>query len=299
MKKNVFLKVCAVIALAVSIFALSLVSYSWYSSNRNADNYQLPVITDEASGISCGDYLIYVKHMRNDTGNLLGEPEYEIFNSLDDVSLNFYDSVFGRNEDTPIIIRIPISLSSAEDGSLNLAIDRRNVGALDGKTDDYGLKATETFSQSATAEDPQEYSIETGLIVNYLSNISTYKTGIVPSLNSTEPNNAKAIYDGAHTALSSIRSQAFAFQSRSGKVYTVTKTTNAVELNAVYAAGDIAIDPDTDANTLYLYVEIDYDPYLIAAYIQNHNQSFKVGKLGNAELLRFIGDLNTITITVG
>lgn len=275
------------LTLLLACFLLIIGSYSWFSNNRKTDGKENQIITEEESDAILGDYTIFMRSTSD------GNKIYKVLNSLGNVTLSTYDSIFGRNADTAIILRIPVS-GTHVDGkqALSFTLSRANTDELSEYcSDEYGLKAKETNT---------DLHIEENKIINYLTNIAAFKFAIIPSLNefASTQENAKEIYEGAeavfHDEGNSIAQYTFATQTKSGKIYTVTKTTNEITWNLGANYGEENL---TDDEILYVYVEIDYEKYLIAAYLQNHERNFKVGKLGQTQLLSFVGDLSMLQVT--
>lgn len=269
--------------LLLACFLLVIGSYSWFSNNRKTDGKENQIITEEESDAILGDYTIFMRSTKEGSdGNKI-----IVLNSLEKVTLSAYDSVFGRNADTAIILRIPVS-GTHVDGkqALSFTLSRANTDKLNGYcSDDYGLLANATNA---------DLHIEKDKIINYLTNIAGFKFAIIPSLNefASTQENAKEIYEGAEAVFDAIGGQyTFAEQTKSGKIYTVTKTTNEITWNL-----DAGYDLTKD-EILYVYVEIDYEKHLTAAYLQNHEENFAVGKLGQTQLLSFVGDLSMLKVT--
>lgn len=270
--------------LLLACFLLVIGSYSWFSNNRKIDGKENQIITEEESDAILGDYTIFMRSTSD------GNKIYNVLNSLGNVTLSTYDSVFGRNADTAIILRIPVS-GTHVDGkqALSFTMSRANTDELSEYCfDEYGLKAKQTN---------EDLNIEQDKIINYLTNIAGFKFAIIPSLNeyTSTQENAQKIYEGAEAVFDDIDAQyTFATQTKSEKIYTVTKTTNEIiwNLGANYGEKNL-----TDDEILYVYVEIDYEKYLTAAYLQNHEENFKVGKLGQTQLLSFVGDLSMLQVT--
>lgn len=278
--------------LLLACFLLVIGSYSWFSNNRKTDGKENQIITEEESDAILGDYTIFMRSTKEDSdGNKI--KSYKVLNSLGNVTLSAYDSVFGRNTDTAVILRIPVS-GRHVDGkqALSFTMSRANTDELSEYcSDEYGLKAKETNT---------DLHIEENKIINYLTNIAAFKFAIIPSLKDykSTQENAQTIYEGAeavfHDEGNSIAQYTFATQTKSGKIYTVTKTTNEITWNLGANYGEENL---TDDEILYVYVEIDYEKYLIAAYLQNHEENFAVGKLGQTQLLSFVGDLSMLEVT--
>lgn len=267
--------------LLLASFLLIIGSYSWFSNNRKTDGKENQIITEEESDAILGDYTIFMRSTSD------GNKTYKVLNSLENVTLSTYDSVFGRNADTAVILRIPVSGTCVDDKqALRFTLSRANTDKLNGYcSDDYGLLANATNA---------DLHIEAGKIINYLTNIAAFKFTIIPDLNEypSTQENAQKIYEEAEVVFDAIGGQyTFAEQTKSGKIYTVTKTTNEITWN---------LDADyelTKDEILYVYVEIDYEKHLTAAYLQNHEGNFKVGKLGQTQLLSFVGDLSMLQVT--
>lgn len=270
--------------LLLASFLLIIGSYSWFSNNRKTDGKENQIITEEESDAILGDYTIFMRSTSD------GNKIYKVLNSLGNVTLSTYDSVFGRNADTAIILRIPVS-GTHVDGkqALSFTLSRANTDKLNGYcSDDYGLLANATNA---------DLHIEKDKIINYLTNIAGFKFAIIPSLNefASTQENAWKIYEEAeavfHDVGNPVAQYTFAEQTKSGKIYTVTKTKNEIiwNLDAGYEL--------TEDEILYVYVEIDYEKHLTAAYLQNHERNFKVGKLGQTQLLSFVGDLSMLQVT--
>ena len=269
--------------LLLASFLLIIGSYSWFSNNRKTDGKENQIITEEESDAILGDYTIFMRSTSD------GNKIYKVLNSLGNVTLSTYDSVFGRNADTAIILRIPVS-GTHVDGkqALSFTLSRANTDKLSAYSDEYGLKANTTN---------EDLHIEEGKIINYLTNIAGFKFAIIPSLKNykSTQENAQTIYEGAeavfHDVGNPVAQYTFAEQTKSEKIYTVTKTKNEIIWN---------LDADyelTKDEILYVYVEIDYEKHLTAAYLQNHEGNFKVGKLGQTQLLSFVGDLSMLQVT--
>lgn len=267
--------------LLLASFLLIMGSYSWFSNNRKTDGKENQIITEEESDAILGDYTIFMRSTSD------GNKIYKVLNSLGNVTLSTYDSVFGRNADTAIILRIPVS-GTHVDGkqALSFTLSRANTDKLNGYcSDDYGLLANATNA---------DLHIEKDKIINYLTNIAGFKFTIIPDLNEypSTQENAQKIYEEAEVVFDAIGGQyTFAEQTKSGKIYTVTKTTNEITWNL-----DAGYELTKD-EILYVYVEIDYEKHLTAAYLQNHEGNFKVGKLGQTQLLSFVGDLSMLQVT--
>lgn len=267
--------------LLLASFLLIIGSYSWFSNNRKTDGKENQIITEEESDAILGDYTIFMRSTSD------GKKKYTVLNSLGNVTLSTYDSVFGRNADTAVILRIPVS-GTHVDGkqALRFTLSRANTDKLNGYcSDDYGLLANATNA---------DLHIEAGKIINYLTNIAAFKFTIIPDLNEypSTQENAQKIYEEAEVVFDAIGGQyTFAEQTKSGKIYTVTKTTNEITWNL-----DAGYELKKD-EILYVYVEIDYEKHLTAAYLQNHEGNFKVGKLGQTQLLSFVGDLSMLQVT--
>lgn len=267
--------------LLLACFLLVIGSYSWFSNNRKIDGKENQIITEEESDAILGDYTIFMRSTSD------GKKIYNVLNSLGNVTLSTYDSVFGRNADTAIILRIPVS-GTHVDGkqALSFTMSRANTDELSEYCfNEYGLKAKQTN---------EDLNIEQDKIINYLTNIAGFKFAIIPSLNEypSTQENAQKIYDEAEVVFDAIGGQyTFAEQTKSGKIYTVTKTTNKITWNL-----DAGYELTKD-EILYVYVEIDYEKHLTAAYLQNHEGNFKVGKLGQTQLLSFVGDLSMLQVT--
>lgn len=270
--------------LLLASFLLIIGSYSWFSNNRKTDGKENQIITEEESDAILGDYTIFMRSTSD------GNKTYKVLNSLENVTLSTYDSVFGRNADTAVILRIPVSGTCVDDKqALRFTLSRANTDELSEYcSDEYGLKAKETNT---------DLHIEENKIINYLTNIAVFKFAIIPSLNeyASTQENARKIYEGAeavfHDVGNPVAQYTFAEQTKSGKIYTVTKTKNEIiwSLDAGYEL--------TEDKILYVYVEIDYEKHLTAAYLQNHERNFKVGKLGQTQLLSFVGDLSMLQVT--
>ncbi len=267
--------------LLLASFLLIIGSYSWFSNNRKTDGKENQIITEEESDAILGDYTIFMRSTSD------GNKTYKVLNSLENVTLSTYDSVFGRNADTAVILRIPVSGTCVDDKqALRFTLSRANTDELSEYcSDEYGLKAKETNT---------DLHIEENKIINYLTNIAVFKFAIIPSLKDYKSTreNAQKIYEEAEVVFDAIGGQyTFAEQTKSGKIYTVTKTTNEItwSLDAGYEL--------TEDEILYVYVEIDYEKHLTAAYLQNHERNFKVGKLGQTQLLSFVGDLSMLQVT--
>ena len=277
--------------LLLACFFLIIGSYSWFSNNRKTDGKENQIITEEESDAILGDYTIFMRSTKEDSdGKKINS--YKVLNSLENVTLSPYDSVFGRNEDTAIILRIPVSGKHVDgEQALSFTLSRANTDELNEYcSDEYGLKANQT---------KVDLNIEQDKIINYLTNIAAFKFAIIPSLNNytSTQGNAQAIYEGAKTVFDStdnpVTSYRFAEQTKNGKIYTVTKTTNKITWNL---GANYGVDKLTKDEILYVYVEIDYDKHLTAAYLQNHEANFAVGKLGQTQLLSFVGDLSMLEV---
>lgn len=269
--------VCLV-AVAVTVSG----TFAWYITSRRTDAALQVITSEEGSAIVCGQYTVYLK-----TTDASGNPVYQVFNALDEkVTLKEFDSVFGENEDTAIIMKIPVSGTSLNNGSnLLLTLSRANRGVLEGYSDANGL-----FSNATNEAD----KVEKDKILRYLTNIASFRFSLIPALNGvTDPG---TIYETAKTEFSKSAEVQFASASwiQDQKTYTVTKDTN--QLIWDIPAADIS--SAVSEGVLNLYVEIDYDKTLIAAYLQDHSTNFVARKLGVTEMLEFIGDLAKAEIAV-
>ena len=213
--------------LLLASFLLIIGSYSWFSNNRKTDGKENQIITEEESDAILGDYTIFMRSTSD------GNKTYKVLNSLENVTLSTYDSVFGRNADTAVILRIPVSGTCVDDKqALRFTLSRANTDKLNGYcSDDYGLLANATNT---------DLHIEKDKIINYLTNIAGFKFAIIPSLNefASTQENARKIYKEAeavfHDVGNPVAQYTFAEQTKSGKIYTVTKTKNEIILTIFY-----------------------------------------------------------------
>lgn len=271
--------VCLV-AVAVTVSG----AFAWYIINRKTEASLQVITSEEAPAIVCGQYTVYLK-----TTDESGNPVYRVYNTLnDEVKLNEFDSVFGRHKDTAIIMKIPVSGTSLSSGSnLLLTLSRENCGVLEGYSDDYGL-----FSNADAVNESDKVAKDK--ILRYLTNIASFRFMLIPALNGeTVPG---TIYDTAIEEFKNTEFKTFATASlnEDKKTYTVEKTTN--QLSWVISADNIGAA--VSDGTLNLYVEINYDKTLIAAYLKDHSYNFVARKLSDPDLLEFVGDLVKAEIAV-
>lgn len=271
---------------AVTVFAY--LSRAWFSNNEKTQDGTSMVASEVPEDVLIDGYTVYKReNVEQADGSMTKKYTVTTSDSLNDVDMLPFDSVFGRNENTPLIVRIPVS-GKAVDGhtALLLTLDREDTEELKPYCDDgFGLHANATDAA---------LHIENGKIINYLSNIAQIKFAVIKELN--DATQAGEIYD---TALTYFENQVpaaktYAEQTRNGKVYTVVKNTNSLLWNL---PSDYGTDYLTDDGHLYIYVEIDYEEHLVAAYLQNHESNFAIGKLGQTQMLEFIGDLDTLTVS--
>lgn len=271
---------------AVTVF--TYLSRAWFSNNEKTHNGTSIVASEVPEDLMVDGYTVYKReNVQQADGSMTKKYTATTSDSLNDVDMLPFDSVFGRNENTPLIVRILVS-GKAVDGhtALLLTLDREDTEELKPYCDDgFGLHANATNETLHT---------ENGKIINYLSNIAQIKFAVIKELN--DATQAEKIYD---TALTYFKNQvpaakAYAEQTRNGKDYTVTKNTNSLLWNL---PSDYGADCLTDDGHLYIYVEIDYEEHLVAAYLQNHESNFGIGKLGQTQMLEFIGDLDTLTVS--
>lgn len=267
--------VCLV-AVAVTVSG----TFAWYITSRRTDASLQAVTSEEGGAIVCGPYTVYLK-----TTDTSGAPVYQVYNALnDEIVLNAYDSVFGENEDTAIIMKIPVTGTSLDGGSdLLLTLSRANREEF--SSDEFGLLANAADSGN---------HVEAGKIIKYLTNIASFRFQLIPALNGET--NAGTIYETARAEFDKgTEAHAFVSWTRNQKTYTVTKDKNQLSWD-IPAAGISAAK--TADGALNLYVEINYDANLVAAYLQDHSASIPVQKLSDVELLRFVSDLTQAAISV-
>lgn len=251
--------VCLV-AVAVTVSG----AFAWYITSRRTDAALQVITSEEGSAIVCGQYTVYLK-----TKDASGKDVYQVFNALDEkVTLKEFDSVFGRHEDTAIIMKIPVSGTSLNNGSsLLLTLSRANRGVLEGYSDANGL-----YSNATNEAD----KVEKDKILRYLTNISSFRFSLIPALNGvTDPG---TIYETAKTEFSKSAEVQFASASwnQEQKTYEVSK----VDGNTLtWDIPTADISSAVSDGTLNLYIEIDYDEALIAAYLQDHSTNFIARKL--------------------
>ena len=270
---------------AVTVFAY--LSRAWFSNNEKTHDGTSIVASEVPEDVLIDGYTVYKREsVEQADGSVIKKYYATTSDSLSDVKMQAFDSVFGRNEDTPLIVRIPMS-GKAVDGhkALHITLDRADTEALkDYCADSFGLNANATDSS---------LHIENGKIINYISNIAQVRFAIIKELNDvTQP---QEVYDTALAYFEGHASDAktYAKQTKDGKSYVVTKDTNTITDDI---PADYGEDYLTDDGQLYLYVEIDYEEFLVAAYLQNHKGNFAIGKLGQTQMLDFNGDLDLITV---
>lgn len=279
-KLQIFAIACVVVLVAAGTFA-------WYAFVRNTDIIHDSVTTEDGASIVCENFTVYTR-----TTDAEGNKQYQVYNSIPEITMNTYDSVFGKNEDTAIFIRIPVE-GSTVDGTkdIKLEMSRNNPDGYDSLTDNKGLISKETN---------QELNLEEGKIINFLTNISKYKCMLIPELNSAANGEAQTIYETAFSSFEDnnpgLETKYYATQTKENKVYTVSKSdTN--KITWTLTSGEITAAKVAGENKIYVYIEVNYDEHLVAAYLQNHEGNFVARKLGETQLLHYVGDLDQLTAT--
>ncbi len=291
-----FLTVCLVLALVGGTFA-------WYSKNRQVQDGATMLQSDPIE-FAMSEFNVYKKPILIEDGVVMTVndqvvPLDAIDLGADTIELNPYDSVFDRNEYTPIYIKI-------KTGGASLKAGKKLVIYLNAK----GPVSTVT-SPSAVE---YFYYPGSGSIDTNVSNIVKvqWASGIingdfvVDSLSQTPDE----IYTALNSSTSGITWQepyTYLVPAGYGRNTTVVSGTSienpgfgpgaSVQTDdGVYKQLCVEIsDFQLVGNETMLLLKIDYDSKLVQAYLNSRKQS-NAARLGSTEVIDFTGDMTLIRV---
>lgn len=268
----------------IAFISIVTLTMAWFAINKEVNGKGMIVNANDKGEQVLNEYTVYTRK-----GNV-----YSKTDSLAEIKMQTYDSVFGENEDMSIYIRIPVSGKNIDGKqAMDFSITRENpavtsVGSSTEIFDENGYIANATLQDG-------DIDLEEGKIANLISNIAGFRFALIPELNDVD--SAEEIYKGAKKYFGNPFDEGsipvISFVDREDDNRLIKKK-NEITWNLVENYGE---DKLTDEDILYLYVEVFYDKYLISDYIKDHGENFEVGKLGVTKLLAFVGDLKVLEVS--
>jgi len=276
MNKTLRKLIMSIVAVMLTGFVFTAVTFAWFYSNQNvdSDNNNMSLYFDDTTA----SYQVY----RYDTKLLQGTTNDADGNPLDitDIDLNQYDLVFkARNRYTPIFARVEVVRleSMPENGTIYLTITRNSNG------------------------DDETHSGEDLVMGAFASSVMRF-TGWVSSSFNDDPDALYQTIDNElyttvvinkdYTSNSKLDSDVFTTSSGEEGAKTYTKV-NTITLEMSYSSSDWTRN-DEGKQVLNTYLYISYDVDLISHYAkENDMSSLQIGE----ETVSFENDINLLRVS--
>ncbi|MGN1155827.1 MAG: hypothetical protein ACI4TK_06595 [Agathobacter sp.] len=251
-----------ILAAALWLTVLALVcgtTFAWYIEARDAESSQTTIKSDSYSVVLTG-YTVYysdgVTVTKDDSTNFT-------------IDLQSFDSVLGRNENTPLYIVVPVSGSAVENKE-ELSVTIACSGG---------------FSTVVTDAETQ---VSRSLVSTNLSNVAQIR-GTIRSADDLDYTQLHKLFHGegnfpAHTFVEYSLDATYNIQGNPQKI-NVSMTIP----SASY--------PDQDPlKTVYLVLELDYNVDLSNKLLLNRFGNRMSDRLGQAKDIKLDADITTITV---
>lgn len=198
-------------------------TFTWYLETKSTEGTQAVVKSDSELAV-LSEFTIYYSDGATVTGS----------NNDFVITLKSYDSVFGRNQNTPMYILLPISGKAVQNTgyTLNLTFDCNNDALVGG---------------------------ESGRILPYFSNVAQIRCVAVDTVPGS--------YQEAQNAFSG--SEAACFAS-----FTVDKSSHTVLSGSKNRTVSFTLDKHSANGEIYALFEVGYNFALIAGFVDNHANDF-------------------------
>lgn len=259
----------AVVLLAVSVGVFSGVTFGWYSHLRKTQAGEV-TLNSEGQLVNVDGLTIFTYEYQESQENQ-ESIKYGISDDKTTITLKSYDSVFGRNEQTPVYILIPVKGEAVQQGGYNLQFEI-NCG-------------DSTLMGDGT--DPTKIKP----IFSNVAQLSYIAVNGQDDININSYNDARSMFHPSDSAGQTVVSDPECFVD-----FTVDKDTHTVTSST--EKGSIIFDKIagySSTGVVYVLFELDYSLNLVTGFVDNY-ASDDSGRLDQAKNLTFTQD--TIHITV-
>ncbi len=271
--------------LIAAIITISAASYAWFSQNSKVSQTATEIVSDNAQ-LKIGSFAVIFASKTDENNNVT---EAEIKTS--DITLNEYDSVFGKNNDTPVYIRVELIGENDVSGNnmtFSSVFTREDVNNSYITTDSglHPLKQDGTSDKDKMAE--------------YLSNIIQ-----VQWLDDSELDNIltgsgdekKRALDFYNAAQNKTWSEPVSFYDSIPIANGRNTNLDGIKKNATLNLDNIKVNTSKDGKSVF-FIKIDYSWPLVEAYV-NMEYGNTVRRLDKAISTQdFEGDIKRISFDV-
>ncbi|MCF0116695.1 MAG: hypothetical protein HUJ61_01440 [Bacilli bacterium] len=257
-KNKVYSALMLFFCLFASFVGLCFSTYTWFTFNRTAKSTSTEIKTSDDS-ITVESYRIFKYDLEAKSASSMDENGN--YYSLQDLTLNQYDSVFTENNAyAPIIIRFEVTGTLPTNGGVGLHVDRDT-----------------TITDANSTEIIAPY-ISNILEINLLAGNSLY--------NSTSDNDQYATALSAFNSLRSSNPSSFKTFT-SGSVGNYTKV-GRINTSAAYTSSDFT------GSIMYTFLYLSYSTDLAEAYVDAHEDVIETQIVSGYDL-PFSNDLTFLT----
>ena len=257
---------------------------AWQVFNRSSRRGELAIVS-ETTELALSECSLYRGEVTTDASGATSVTGVMV-SSPTEVIMNGYDSVVGRNDDSPIYIRLTVAGKKVERKEpVTITIKRENTGTLKNATDAEGLRYTKTdVSQHWTA----------GKVALNLSNVVTAQFAQIASVNTvidadTVYTTCKAqAWDVPYSFFSSI-------PEAHGRHTTLGDITKSNSLSYTFAGYDTTTY-DSGITTAVFFIRLNYSQALVEVYL-NDNYTAMAGRLNQRVSDSFNADVTRIEIS--
>jgi len=272
---------------------LTLATYAWQVTNHET-NDQAGTVTSDDVDASIMPYSLFINEQTpvlDGEGDPTGEYTYEVvvFSDVDNVALNSYDAILGRNPYSSAYIRMPVYGASAGD-TLTFTVSAN------------GTLCAEKNNEPRETVGGHELNV---ILDQYISNIIRISCANIPTTTIAADADKDTIYHSAKEWFdeNSAPNETFVtYNDRPSAKEPIVLTGKNSSVNFVLSDGNYTIEDD---GMVYVYFKIDYEYDLVDAYISALRLEvggFKIGEAGHADFsgeVENVGfDLDTIAMTI-
>ena len=239
------------ILLAVSVAVVAGVTFGWYDLLRETQAGAV-VLKSEGQNVNVDGFTLFTYE----------DEEAGISSDKKTITLKSYDSVFGRNENTPVYILIPVSGQAVQSGS-----------AL-------------TFTFGCDGDPPlMDAEPNNGKIKPLLSNVMQLR-GVTVDRVPASYEEAKTMFTGAETSATPARCFVTGLTVSEDHVVTGGEKLPSIALT---------VSANVGSDVRYVLFQLDYNADLMSGFVKNHTGDTS-GRLDLSQQISF--DPDTLHITV-
>ncbi len=280
--------ILAVLALLSVVIMAAALTGAWQVFGRIAQRGETAIVSDDTQLAVTECNLYYGELTTGSDGKISATGA--VISSPDKVSMNGYDAVVGRNEDTAVYMRLTIAGQKVSDkGDITVTLNRENTGDLKNATDDEGLRYTKT--------DADKHWTQGNIALN-LSNVVAAQAVQIPSLE-TETD-ADTVYKGCKGLTWSgegapeLKSFFSAIPEAHGRYTELGDATKSNSLTFNFSGYDTTTY-DNGITTAVFFIKFDYSQALVEVYLNSNYQSLS-GRLNQRVTENFNADITSVTV---